>query len=448
MKGNTVREGYSRMSGILRSAGAVTLLSLLLRLASLFTQSRLAENLGAEGLGLLQLALSVQALAVTLATSGIRYSATRLIAQELGRGRGERVRRVIRGCVLYALGFSLPAMAGAFLLADTLAAFAGDGRIAPALRLLSLGLPFLSLNGVLGGYFTAVGRPWKGTAVQLFEQLCGTALILLFLSGSHRGTAGDCAAVAGAVAAGDLASLLLSLILYRRDLRLLPAPDRPCPPFPLASRLLRLSLPLAFSSYARTALSTLRSLLVPKALRRSGVGAARALEVYGVVGGMVMPVLTFSSVFFLALAEQLIPALTRAQVRRDRTELEATAGRSLRLSLFLSSGIALGLWLLGPALGLLLYRSREAGELIRALAPLVIVMYLDTVVDGMLKGLGLQLDSMLINLADACLTLLAVWFLLPRFGVPAYVAILYGSECFNFLLSFLRLGRSLRTKLL
>ena len=362
MKGNTVREGYSRMSGILRSAGAVTLLSLLLRLASLFTQSRLAENLGAEGLGLLQLALSVQALAVTLATSGIRYSATRLIAQELGRGRGERVRRVIRGCVLYALGFSLPAMAGACLLADTLAAFAGDGRIAPALRLLSLGLPFLSLNGVLGGYFTAVGRPWKGTAVQLFEQLCGTALILLFMSGSHRGTAGDCATVAGAVAAGDLASLLRSLILYCRDLRFLPAPDRPCPPFPLAARLLRLSLPLAFSSYARTALSTLRSLLVPKALRRSGVGAARALEIYGVVGGMVMPVLTFASVFFLALAEQLIPALTRAQVRRERTELEATAGRSLRLSLFLSSGIALGLWLLGPALGLLLYRSGRPGS--------------------------------------------------------------------------------------
>ncbi|MBR5701368.1 MAG: polysaccharide biosynthesis C-terminal domain-containing protein, partial [Oscillospiraceae bacterium] len=162
----------------------------------------------------------------------------------------------------------------------------------------------------------------------------------------------------------------------------------------------------------------------------------------------VMPVLTFASVFFLALSEQLIPALTRAQVRRDRSGLEATAGGSLRLSLLLSSGVALVLWLLGPTLGRWLYRSGEAGELIRALAPLVIVMYLDTVVDGMLKGLGLQLDSMLINLADACLTLLAVWFLLPRFGVPAYIAILYGSECFNFLLSFLRLSRSVRTKLL
>ena len=349
---------------------------------------------------------------------------------------------------LYALSFSLPAMAGSFLLAGPLARFAGDLRIAPALRFLSLGLPFLSLNGVLGGYFTAVGRPWKGTAVQLFEQLCGTALILLFLSRSDRGTAGGCAAVAGAVAAGDLASLLLALVLYLRDLKRIPGADRSCPPFPIGARLLRLSLPLAFSSYARSALSTLRSMLVPKALRRSGVGAARALEIYGVVGGMVMPVLTFASVFFLALSEQLIPALTRAQVRRDRSGLEATAGGSLRLSLLLSSGVALVLWLLGPTLGRWLYRSGEAGELIRALAPLVIVMYLDTVVDGMLKGLGLQLDSMLINLGDACLTLLAVWFLLPRFGVPAYIAILYGSECFNFLLSFLRLSRSVRTKLL
>ena len=154
--------------------------------------------------------------------SGIRYSATRLIAQELGLGRCQRVRRVTRACALYALyalGFSLPAMAGAFLLAEPLARFAGDLRIAPALRFLSLGLPFLSLNGVLGGYFTAVGRPWKGTAVQLFEQLCGTALILLLLSRPDRGTAGGCAAVAGAVAAGDLASLLLALILYRLDHR-------------------------------------------------------------------------------------------------------------------------------------------------------------------------------------------------------------------------------------
>ena len=429
------------MKRILRSAGAVTVLSLILRLIGIFTQTRIAAGLGAEGMGLLQLALSVQALAVTLATSGIRYSTTRLLAQELGRGRPERLRPVMRSCCGYALSFSLPAMAAAFLLAEPLASFAGDARIAPALRLLSLGLPFLSLNSVFGGCFTAVGRPWKGTVVQLLEQAAGTGLTLLLLSGPELGMVRGCSTVAGAIAAGDAASLLLALVLYRRDLRQIPGAEVPCKPFPLAKRLLRLSLPLAFSSYARTALSTLRHLLVPKALRRSGMGAARALEIYGTVGGMVMPALTFSSVFFNALAELLIPELTQAQVRREGSRLEATSERALRLTLLLSSAVALFLWVLGPALGQWLYRSGEAGELIRALAPLVIVMYADTVVDGMLKGLGLQLDSMLINLTDACLTLLAVWFLLPRFGIRAYIGILYGSECFNFLLSLSRLDR-------
>ena len=68
------------------------------------------------------------------------------------------------------------------------------------------------------------------------------------------------------------------------------------------------------------------------------------------------------------------------------------------------------------------------------------VMVTDSVVDGMLKGLGAHLNSMFINLADAALTLGCVCFLLPRFGVPAYIAVIYGSECFNFLFSCRRLS--------
>ena len=75
-------------------------------------------------------------------------------------------------------------------------------------------------------------------------------------------------------------------------------------------------------------------------------------------------------------------------------------------------------------------------------------MYLDSVVDGMLKGLGLHLSSMFINVADAAVTLICVCLLLPRFGVRAYVAILYLSECCNFLLSFFCLRRLTAIKFL
>jgi len=146
------------------------------------------------------------------------------------------------------------------------------------------------------------------------------------------------------------------------------------------------------------------------------------------------------------LAEMLIPELTAAQVRGDRAGLRRSAQKILSACFFFSALISAFIFLTGPRLGQRLYHSAEAGQYLRALAPLVTVMYLDSVVDGMLKGLGLHLGSMFINVADAALTLGSVCFFLPRFGTAAYIAVIYGSECFNFLLSCRCLRRHLSMK--
>ncbi len=435
-----------RLSPLVRGTLVMTLASLLLRLVSLFVNSRVSALVGAEGMGLMQLGFSVEALAVTLAVSGIRFSVTRLASEELGMGRCGEVRCVVSGAMRYALFFSTLAGMLLTLLAPAAARLAGDGRLALPLRCFALSLPFLALNSVFSGYFTAVFRPWKATLSQALEQVLGATFTLLALPRLSAGRPEICCAViALANASADIVSLLLSYILYKSEQR---GVSRPARPPELGRRLLGLSLPLALSSYARTALSTLQHLLVPRALMKGGESASAALGVYGTVSGMVFPVLGFASVFFNALAELLIPQLTEAQMRGDRGELTRSAGRILSACLLGSSGIGALLWLLGPRLGMLLYRSGDAGAYLRALAPLVTVMYLDSVVDGMLKGLGLHLSSMVINIADAVLTLAGVFFLLPRFGVRAYIALIYGSECFNFLLSFLRLRRLLPIKLL
>lgn len=97
----------------------------------------------------------------------------------------------------------------------------------------------------------------------------------------------------------------------------------------------------------------------------------------------------------------------------------------------------------GP-LGRLIYHSDDAGRYIRLLAPLVPVMYLDTVTDGCLRGLGQQMRCMAINVLDATLGVVLVWVLLPRFGLAGYIFILYFNECVNFTLSFTLLLRTVR----
>jgi stage V sporulation protein B len=441
----------------------ITAASLILRSAGLYMQSYITGKIGAEGVGLFQLILSVQSIAVTVATSGIRYSATRLVSEELGSHRLGYVVSVMRRCFVYAGCFSLSAFAVLYGLAGSFAVLAGDERIGGALKLLSFGLPFLALNSVIGGYFTAVQRPWKGALIQIFEQASMIAAVLLLLPlAEGQGLDSSCSAIALSGTLADAASLLLGIALFYTDRRkYLKQPKtgnklrkplkislrRSLAGTALSGRLLRLSLPLALSSYARTTLSSLQHIMVPSALKRSGESSSNALSTYGTLHGMAFPVLSFPTAFFLALADMLIPELTEAQVRGNQKRMDYVATHILSYCLFFSVCMALIFFFFGKPLGLALYNSAEAGIYIKLMAPLVVVMYMDMVTDGMLKGLGLQLDSMIVNIIDAFLCIILVYFLVPVWAVKAYVGIIFFSECFNFVLSFIKLSKVVDIKL-
>ena len=73
------------------------------------------------------------------------------------------------------------------------------------------------------------------------------------------------------------------------------------------------------------------------------------------------------------------------------------------------------------------------------LAPLIPVMYLDTAVDSLLKGLGEQVYTMWVNIADASLSVILVALLLPKMGINGYIITVYFTEIINATLSITRL---------
>lgn len=205
--------------------------------------------------------------------------------------------------------------------------------------------------------------------------------------------------------------------------------------------MLNIALPLAAASYARSGLSTLQHLLVPKGLRISGLSAAAALAGYGIIQGMALPVVLFPSCLMMALAELIVPKLTAAQVSGRDDEIRSTSASLLRRSAMFSFWVAFMCFAFGDSLGLALYSSEAAGHYIRIFSLIVPVMYLDMIADGCLKGLGEMMFCMAVNILDAGLSALLVWLLLPRWGLPAYIFVIAFTEAFNFFLSLLRLRK-------
>ena len=421
--------------------------SLAMSAISMAFQVWLAGRIGSAGIGLYQLVLSVAFLCTTFAVSGIRFAATRLVSEELGHERSWSVAAAMRRCFAYSLFFGLSAMAVLFSFAEPIGfLWIGDARTVKSLKLIAFSMPFLSLSSVMSGYFTACGRVWKPTVVHLGEQLITIGFVAYFLAHSPAGDIEkNCAAVMLGNVCGDVISFVCMLLFYLTDRH--SVRDYSAQKLKLTSRMLKVALPLAVSAYARSALSTLEHLLVPRGLKAAGFSADRALSGYGVIHGMVLPIVSFPACILMALAELIIPELTEAQVRGNDGDISKTVSLLIKKGLGYSSAVALVLFVFADKLGVRIYSSPEAGDYLRLLAPLIPIMYTDMVADGCLKGLGQQLWCMGINLLDALLGVLLVWQVVPVFALKGYICIIYFNECLNFALSIMRLRKVTKIRL-
>ncbi len=402
----------------------------------------ISNQLGAAGVGLFQLIMSVYLFAVTLATSGIALATTRLVAEELAAGISAGVKSAVRRCLCYAIFFGMLSSIFLFAFADPIGSvLLQDTRCVRSLKILSVSLPFIAMSAVLSGYFTAVRRIIKSASAQIFEQFVkiGTCVIgLKFLL--PGGIEYACIAVVGGGCIAETLSFFFQLTLYLFDRRRYRGGRKAISSNRfMTQKMFRIALPVAFSSYARSALTTAEHILIPPRLRMFGYSKEEALARYGVVHGMVLPILFFPSAILTAFSGLLVPEMAEYHVHGGKKQIHYVMSQVLHAALIFAIGVSGIFFMYSNELGLVIYQSQEAGMYLKIFSPLVIVMYIDGVVDGMLKGLNEQVSSMRYNVIDSLVSVLMVYFLIPICGIGGYVAVIYVSESLNGFLSLNRL---------
>jgi len=419
---------------IFYSALLLTLVNLLLRFIGTSFQVYVSGQIGAAGIGLLQLVMSVNSLALVAGTAGIRTAAMYLTAEELGKEKLRNVTWVLSGCFAYSILFSSFVAAVLYFFAPQIASlWIENPKTAEALRLFSVFLPVICMCGVMTGYFTAANRIGSLAAVEVIEQLFSmgiTVLALTFWAG--RDPVKACQSVIlGSCGAACLTLLCLTVM------RLL---ERPSPgnPIPVASRLLNTALPLAAADILKSGINTAENLMVPGRLAMNPL-VADPLAAFGIVSGMVFPVLMFPACILFGLAELLIPELARCAAGQKHRRISYLVQKSLRIAMLY--GLAFGglEFLLADWLGMRLYSDPEAGRQLRLYAVLIPMLYCDAITDAMTKGLGQQKACVRYNILTSGMDVLFLYLLLPKYGMTGYFVSFAVTHVLNFLLSLRRL---------
>lgn len=424
----------------------MALCSLLIRSLSMMFRVWLTGMVGTEVLGIYQLILTVYAFFLLISTSGISVTATRLVGDFLAKGEADRAKYTASKLIGFSSAVGLVLAVILFFSAELLSCAVTDiGRSAAPLRILAVSLPFAAFSAAVRGYFTAKRKMLRISGEQILEQISEIGVcVFAFTYLTPKGFDPLCAAALGTTAA-EILSFFYSFAIYFFDVIRIKEKNKP------ETSLLRSSLPIALpctaSSGLRSALAAAENMLIPVGLMKYGAQRGTALSEYGIISGMAMPVIVFPSVFILPFASLIITEMSQADTLGHKNGIRHISQRMISATLKYSLPVMFLFIFFANEIGSVLYNNSSAGFYIAALAPVVPLMYLDSSVDGMLKGLDQQTSYLLYNVIDSVLRVIVTYFLLPVFGTLGVVFIIIFSELFNTFLSLMKLIKVTKLKI-
>ncbi len=415
--------------------------SLIFRAIDIYFTAYIASKIGSENVGIYQLVMSVYLFGITLATSGINLAVTRVISEELALDNPKGVLKVMKKCIYITLITSILTSIILYINTDFIILKCLHSKVSPSvIYLICLALPLISMSSAIAGYFAGVRRIYKNAIGQFIEHVTKviiTAFILMHYL--PNGLEYSCFALILGDVISEIISFIYIYIIYIIDKKRYNTFPESIKQKNYTQKVIRISVPIAITSYIRSGLTTFKQLIIPSSLEKSGINCKESLSKYGIINGMALPIIMFPDILVKSFASLLIPEFSRYYAKKDYKRIKQVTNILLFLILTIAFLLTCTLFVFSNQLGKFIYKDANIGHYIRILSPLAIFIYVDTVVDSVLRGLDAQVGVMIINILDLIISTSFIYFLVPKLGLIGYIISIYISEVLNFTISLIQL---------
>ena len=158
---------------------------------------------------------------------------------------------------------------------------------------------------------------------------------------------------------------------------------------------------------------------------------------------MVMPVIMFANVLISSFSGLLVPEFSRLLAGENYNRLKTVCDTIFKVTFIFSICVTGVFIIFANEISLMVYQSIEAGKWIKILAPLIFFMYIDNIIDNMLKGINEQVSVMICNIIDLLVTISIIFFVVPIMGMYGYILSIFVSELLNFTISSIQLKKKI-----
>ena len=300
-----------------------------------------------------------------------------------------------------------------------------ETRTIDLLRLMSLAMIPSAIHACFNGYYYGKKNSIPPAICQIAEQIArvlGTFLIYhILLDQGH--TLEPIHAVWGLVIS-ELAGLLVNttsyILLIKND-----SDTHKKKSFSMFIHPIKalgiMAIPLTLNHVLMTLSHSLEHLLLPQQLMLFGYSSDEALSHFGILTGMALSVIFFPSAITNSLSVLLLPRISETKSRGDMCAVMDTIKGALCCGVALGSLCTFIFLFSADWFGSFVFDNTLAGFYIRILSILCPFMYTSSLLSSIVNGLGYASLTLACNLSGCAVRILAICFLVPIYGMYAYI---------------------------
>lgn len=429
----------------------IVLVNIITMFMDFYYNIRITKYIGAEGMGLFQMAMSILMVVLVISIGGIPTAVTKLIAEEKSKNNSFYIDKILK--IAMILVFSILGLIVMFLLvwSETIALKVfKDENMSIYIYLLIPAVILISIGSVLRGYYYGLRMIKIPSISQILECISKLFLVLFVFYYIHpvEPKYGTMIALAS-ISIGEGFNLFYLLTMKGKTKSEHSIDIYNLGNLNILSQISSIAIPIGIANLLAVLLRFINTLLIPKKLIEIGFSNTDAVATFGRIMGMAMPLITLPFMITSAIGIIILPNLSENMAIKNYSIVKSQILFAIKITLLFSIPLA-GLYAFSSkSIALVLYNDLKLSEYICIMSYNTIFLSLQNTLSNILCGLNKQTNATINKLIGASFQIFAIYFLIgnPKFGINGFFIGFYLSSLTICILNFYTLKNMMKLKI-
>ena len=373
------------MKSIFKAVATVTVFSIITRTLGFFFRILLSRSIGAEGIGLFQIASSILGIFMVLISSGIPLTTAKFVSKYEVNGELKKRNQIVGSSLIIAMITAIISGIIIYLLKSVWNIVLTDNRAVEILIILIPSVLFSAIYSVFRGALWGQNDYFNCGLTELLEQIIRFALtFIMLINVTDVFVATKYSAIAFNLTC--LLSALITIFIYFKKGKISFKKGE-------YKSFFKSAAPVTGVRLANSLVQPLTTFIIPTMLVLIGYSTTDAVASFGVVMGMTFPMLYVPMAIIGSISMVLIPSISSMLSKNDYSSIEENISKSIEVSMFISV-LFIPLYLsVGDLIGLVLYDNALSGILLQYSAICMMPITLCNLTGSILNALNMEVKS-------------------------------------------------------